>query len=63
MLALPIMTLDRWEFGGGNDEEHNGASFMEISDIFAIQDPLFFGTISFEKVYYSLMMAWWEKRT
>ena len=32
---------------GGEDDEHGGSTFVEISEIFAMQNPFFFGTIYF----------------
>ncbi len=34
-------------FDGGDDSEHNCVGFVEMPKIFAVQDSLFFGTISF----------------
>ena len=42
------------EFGqldGGDDGEHSGVSFVEISRIFATQDALFYGVELVDEVY------------
>ena len=36
---------------GGHDEEHNGASLMEISDICATKRRLFDGIVIFDRLY------------
>ena len=33
------------------DGEHNGVSFVEISNIFVMQGLFFFGTRSFDRMY------------
>ena len=35
--TLPIMVLERSQFDGGENVEHNSACFMGISRIFAMQ--------------------------
>ncbi len=37
-------------FDGGEDGEHNGVGFKEISRISAMQDAFFFGATSFDGV-------------
>ena len=42
------------EFGlldGGEDDEHNGDSFVEVSKIFTVQYAVSFGTLSSDKSY------------
>ena len=36
---------------GGDDGEHNGVDFVEISTIFATQGAFFFGTELFNRIY------------
>ena len=40
-------------FGGGGNSEHNGDSFVEITNVFVTYDSFFVGTLSFDRVYQS----------
>ena len=46
--------LEFCSLDGGDDGEHNGVVFVEISEILVKQKTVFFGIGSFDRIYFPL---------